>query len=127
MKLSHEDQYLLSECLREGVARCPFCYSYSLDLGNIDETQVGRMLRRVACKDCKETWTVEYEASRIQYKGKWYTRYEYWPTYTQVKNIKYQERLAVKHGINKPKKNILVRCLSGLKERFAKSSGVTAP
>lgn len=100
MELQHEDQYLISECLREGCTRCPFCYSYALDLKTVDETQIGRMSRQVTCRDCGENWTTEYEASRIKYGSNWYTRYEYWPTYTQVKNIKYQERFMAKHGID---------------------------
>jgi len=100
--MEHEDLYLISEHLREGCTRCPFCYSYALDRSMVDETKIGVMLQQMTCRDCGADWTVEYEASRVRYGSKWYSRYEYWPTYTQVKNIKYQERFAAKHGIKNP-------------------------
>jgi transcription elongation factor Elf1 len=100
--MEHEDLYLISEHLREGCTRCPFCYSYALDRSMVDETKIGVMLQQMTCRDCGADWTVEYEASRVKYGSKWYSRYEYWPTYTQVKNIKYQERFAAKHGIKNP-------------------------
>jgi transposase-like protein len=122
-----EEAYLISEHLREGCTSCPFCYDRDLNFGMVDETHTGVLKQQITCLDCGENWTVEYEASRVSYKGKWYSRFEYWPTYIQAEGVKYRERLMAKYGLKEPKKNILVRCLSGLKERFAKSSGITAP
>ena len=94
-----EDAYLISEHLREGCTSCPFCFDRDLNFGMVDETHTGVLKQQITCLDCGESWTVEYEASRVSYKGKWYSRYEYWPTYIQAKSIKYRERLMAKHGI----------------------------
>jgi transposase-like protein len=94
-----EDAYLISEHLREGCTSCPFCYERDLNFGMVDETHTGILRQQITCLDCGESWTVEYEASRVSYEGKWYSRYEYWPTYIQAKSIKYKERLMAKYGI----------------------------
>ena len=67
-----ENAYLISEHLREGCTSCPFCYDRNLNFGVVDETHTGILRQGITCAYCGESWTVEYEASRVRYKNKWY-------------------------------------------------------
>lgn len=94
-----EDAYLISEHLREGCTSCPFCYEHDLNFGMVDETHTGILKQNITCLDCGKTWTVEYEASRVSYKGKWYNRYEHWPTFLQANSPDYKKIQRIKYGL----------------------------
>ena len=95
-----EDAYLISEHIREGCTSCPFCYDRDLDFGVVDETHTGILRQDVTCLDCGESWTVEYEASRVRYKNKWFNRYEHWPTFLQANSPDYKKMQKIKYGLD---------------------------
>lgn len=95
-----EDAYLISEHIREGCTSCPFCYGRDLNFGIVDETHTGRLLQSITCLDCKESWTIEYEATRAKYKSKWYNRYEHWPTFLQANSPDYKRIQRIKYGLD---------------------------
>jgi transcription elongation factor Elf1 len=72
--------YKISEYLRGGCVRCPFCGDYGLDRGVVDETQPGKMRQRITCWNCGKGWTVEYDASRVLYEGRVISIFDHWPT-----------------------------------------------
>ena len=94
-----EDAYLISEHIREGCTSCPFCFDRDLNFGVVDETHTGILRQGITCLDCGESWTVEYEASRVKYKNEWYNRYEHWPTFLQANSPDYKEMQKVKYGL----------------------------
>lgn len=94
-----EDAYLISEHIREGCTSCPFCYDRDLNFGVVDETHTGVLLQSITCRGCGESWTVEYEASRVKYKNKWYNRYEHWPTFLQSNSPDYRKMQRIKYGL----------------------------
>jgi transposase-like protein len=94
-----EDAYLISEHIREGCTSCPFCFDRDLNFSVVDETHTGVLLQSITCLDCGESWTVEYEASRVKYKNKWYNRYEHWPTFLQANSPDYKKMQKVKYGL----------------------------
>ena len=94
-----EDAYLISEHIREGCTSCPFCYGRDLNFGIVDETHTGILRQNITCLDCKESWTVEYEATRVKYKSKWYNRYEHWPTFLQANSPDYKRIQRIKYGL----------------------------
>ena len=94
-----EDAYLISEHIREGCTSCPFCYGRDLNFGIVDETHTGILRQNITCLDCKESWTVEYEATRAKYKSKWYNRYEHWPTFLQANSPDYKRIQRIKYGL----------------------------
>ena len=94
-----EDAYLISEHIREGCTSCPFCFDRDLNFGVVDETHTGILRQNITCLDCGESWTVEYEASRVKYKNKWYARYEHWPTFLQANSPDYKKMQRVKYGL----------------------------
>ena len=95
-----KDAYLISEHIREGCTSCPFCYGRDLNFGIVDETHTGRLLQSITCLDCKESWTIEYEATRAKYKSKWYNRYEHWPTFLQANSPDYKRIQRIKYGLD---------------------------
>ena len=93
------DAYLISEHLREGCTSCPFCFGRDLNFGMIDESPISILKQDATCLDCGKTWTVEYEASRVSYKNKWYSRYEHWPTFLQTNSPDYKRMQRIKYGL----------------------------
>ena len=94
-----EDAYLISEHIREGCTSCPFCYGRDLNFGIVDETHTGILRQNITCLNCKESWTIEYEATRARYKSRWYNRYEHWPTFLQSNSPDYKKVQKIKYGL----------------------------
>jgi len=77
-KIDSTNPYQLSQFLRDGCHKCPFCGCYGFEKKPIDETQTARLRQSLKCYDCGKEWIVEYDAARLFYKGKRIGRYEYW-------------------------------------------------
>jgi len=82
------EDHVLSEFLRGGGMKCPYCGSYGLDRDMIDSTKIGKLVQPMGCWDCGKNWIVEYNLSRIVCEGKKIGIFDAFPTTTQEAEAK---------------------------------------